>query len=70
MNPHLRMEYIFFLFVFLYQYGTRLSYLNQCDEQVRSKIIPQKSSLIILPEMCNVTDYITDYNFCHVVWNQ
>ncbi len=26
-----------------------------------------KSNLIILPKMCNVTDYTTDYNFCHVI---
>ncbi len=29
-----------------------------------------KSNLIILPKMCNVTDYISDYNFFHVFWNQ
>ncbi len=25
-----------------------------------------KGSLIIWPKMCNVTDYVTNYNFCHV----
>ncbi len=24
----------------------------------------------MLPTMCNVTDYVTDYNLCHVIWNQ
>ncbi len=36
-----------------YYYGTSLSYLNQCDKQVRSK-----STLIILPKMCYVMDYV------------
>ncbi len=26
--------------------------------------------IIILPKLCNVMDYVTDYIFCHVIWNQ
>ncbi len=39
-NKHIEcFSYIFLLFVFLYQYGTRLSSLHQCDKGVRSKVI-------------------------------
>ncbi len=37
-----------------------LSYLNQFDKRVKSS---QQVVLIILPKMCNVMDYITNYNF-------
>ncbi len=29
-----------------------------------------KSNLIILPKVCNVMDYVTDYIFGHVIWTQ
>ncbi len=39
-------------------FGTRQCYLNQYDKRVKSKVIQK------------VMDYITNYNFCHVIWNQ
>ncbi len=44
----------------------KYEHFNQYDKQVRSKV--SKSSLIILPMMCNVLDCVTKYSFCHVIW--
>ncbi len=37
-----------------------------------SKVIKKssKSCLIIFPKMCNVMDYITKHNLCHVISNE
>ncbi len=45
------------------------------DNVIYSNVINelhQKSSkcnLIILPKICNLMDYVTDYILCHVIWN-
>ncbi len=57
------MEYIFLLFVFL-------SNMEQdCPIQINviNKIGKKssKSSQSILPKMCNVMDYFTNYSFCN-----
>ncbi len=60
--------------LYYYQYGTRLSSLNQCDKRDTSKINNNNNNLkvvlIILLKMCNLMDYVTNYNLYHVIWNQ
>ncbi len=48
------------------KYGTKLSYLNQYEKHVRSKVV-----WLYYLKMCNVMDYVTNYNFLSCLsWSQ
>ncbi len=57
------MEYIFLLFVFLsnmeQDYPIQINVINKIGKK------SSKSSQSILPKMCNVMDYFTNYSFCN-----
>ncbi len=49
-----------------------INQLGQWSKRNQKEIIKKKSksSQIILPKLCDVMDYITNYKFCHVICNQ
>ncbi len=64
------MEYILLLLFCLYHKIILFKCLSMLKTSWMKSLNLKESSLIILPEMCNVMNDVTNYNACHVIWNQ